>query len=482
MFFTIELLDPSDQQIIIDTVVDFCFKASEFASTNASCSTKSNQSSAMKMFVEPISPILQLPKEQSVVDSPSFTSPTRFENKTVSSSKMENSAKQVKKTTRNKSKKSEDLRPSQPKKPRKGRIGEKDENGDEKKDGECFTSTSTLSTRVLNSPPTFLSLDSFTPRNQNPSEPCESKFIGSDNDHSPLSPGFVYIKNKVMEEIERLPSAYEGFSFENGDLIDAAIKFWKSREARQRFPCLTKVADKYLCAVASSCPSESCFSFLSHVMNYKRNRSKASLVSSLCKLWNEFRDPNTRITLKLVSELASLSTENIILLRKLEYFTKFGMRERVILTHPRRIGEYSLKKRAANSQVGVEENKMLSQEIEDNKLAEAKIISSQDMLDEDASLFAQDEKKEFERNDFHETDEDQPSNECNSDEYDKATSKTKCTRSTTVISSYIEIDARNCVLRPTSPTNVEECQVSKEEYDKLFQNVLQNDGFVSTIK
>lgn len=143
----------------------------------------------------------------------------------------------------------------------------------------------------------------------------------------------------IKEEIDSIGHVYSGFRHQNEDARSAALRFWNNQGLIEHFPYLARVSDKYLCSITSSCPSESSFSFLSHVMSKKRRRIKISLLRALCTLWIEFQmEPNMIIGVKTVSKLAKQSAQNTKLVRKLEYFTKFNMKGRIMQTHPRRLG------------------------------------------------------------------------------------------------------------------------------------------------
>lgn len=146
------------------------------------------------------------------------------------------------------------------------------------------------------------------------------------------------IEAQVENEMGRLDLMFDKDYKRNGeDAGSCALNFWGKECTREAFPLLSAAADKYLSCIASSCPAESAFSFLSFVMHKRRKSVKISLLGSLCMLWCEFKNnPTMHIGVKLVSKLAILNCHNIHLLRKLEYFAKYGKRGRTIYTHAQR--------------------------------------------------------------------------------------------------------------------------------------------------
>lgn len=347
---------------------------------------------------------------------------------------------------------------------------------------------------MLKSPHTFHSLTGSTAGELIPNEICDLSVLYNKT-HS--SQSIHTTVDQIQEEIDKLPSLYQGFIQKDEDASDAALRFWKNQEMRQRLPNLRIVADRYLACVGSSCPSESCFSFLSHVMSKKRTRCKIPLIKSLGQLWNEFRDPNLQINLKLLSELTMLSSQNVKQIRRVEHFAKFGLKNRSILTHPRRLGAY--KRRNPFSVNPVTDHETIPQDtVNDNtdsfvveeQEEEQSFVESctltQDTVNDNTDSFEEEGEVKLESSVENEVDW-LPPNECDEDdEFDFASCNksinstvTKETDATENL-SYVEIDAHNSVFfRPY--TSIEERELTRENYDKLFQDVLQDATFVSIL-
>lgn len=129
---------------------------------------------------------------------------------------------------------------------------------------------------MLKSPHTFHSLTGSTAGELIPNEICDLSVLYNKT-HS--SQSIHTTVDQIQEEIDKLPSLYQGFIQKDEDASDAALRFWKNQEMRQRLPNLRIVADRYLACVGSSCPSESCFSFLSHVMSKRGQDAKYHLLN-----------------------------------------------------------------------------------------------------------------------------------------------------------------------------------------------------------
>lgn len=119
-------------------------------------------------------------------------------------------------------------------------------------------------------------------------------------------------------------------------------------------------------------------------MNKKRRRVRSELLRSLCVLWNEFNmEPKMHIGMKLVSRLATICSKDVELLRKLEYFTKFNMPRRKIITRPRRIAEQnknSVSKRTFSETRTVDE---IGEEPEEIQECDERIFDEDELLDDE---------------------------------------------------------------------------------------------------